>query len=61
MLQPNAIGITRETLVKIEGGRQYIKLNQSRAMIFPIEIQYECLLDIKSNNKRSVFFERTTC
>lgn len=45
MLQLNDVDITRETLVKIEGGRQHIKLDQLRAMKFALEIQYDCLLD----------------
>lgn len=41
MLQLNDVDITRETLVKIEGGRQHIKLNQLIAMKNELEVEYD--------------------
>ena len=39
------IDITRETLVKIEGGRQHIKLSQLRGIRKVLEVSYEELLN----------------
>ena len=36
--------LTRETLVKIEGGRQHIKLTQLRAIKEALKVSYEELL-----------------
>ncbi|MFS1069428.1 MULTISPECIES: transcriptional regulator [Enterococcus] len=43
-LQLRKIAITRETLVKIEGGRQHIKLDQLRAIRDILQVPYEDLL-----------------
>lgn len=43
-LQLRKIAITRETLVKIEGGRQHIKLDQLRAIRVILQVPYEDLL-----------------
>ncbi|HBI2116749.1 helix-turn-helix transcriptional regulator [Enterococcus faecium] len=43
-LQLSKIAITRETLVKIEGGRQHIKLDQLRAIRDILQVRYEDLL-----------------
>lgn len=43
-LQLHKIAITRETLVKIEGGRQHIKLDQLRAIRDILQVSYEDLL-----------------
>ncbi len=43
-LQLRKIAITRETLVKIEGGRQHIKLDQLRAIRDILKVPYEDLL-----------------
>ena len=43
-LQLNKIAMTRETLVKIEGGRQHIKLDQLRAIRDILQVSYEDLL-----------------
>lgn len=43
-LQLSKIAMTRETLVKIEGGRQHIKLNQLRAIKKVLQVSYEELL-----------------
>ncbi|MDB7100132.1 helix-turn-helix domain-containing protein [Enterococcus mundtii] len=43
-LQLRKIAITRETLVKIEGGRQHIKLDQLRAIRDVLQVSYEDLL-----------------
>lgn len=45
MLQLNDVDITRETLVKIEGGRQHIKLEQLRGIKTVLQFDYEELLD----------------
>lgn len=45
MLQLNDVDITRETLVKIEGGRQHIKLEQLRGFKTILQLDYEELLD----------------
>ena len=45
-LQLSKIAMTRETLVKIEGGRQHIKLDQLRA----IRIFYRYLMKICFND-----------
>lgn len=44
-LQLMQISITRETLVKIEGGRQHIKLVQLRGIRDVLGVSYEDLLD----------------
>lgn len=44
-LQLKNIDITRETLVKIEGGRQHIKLSQLRGIRKVLEVSYEELLN----------------
>ena len=44
-LQLKNIDITRETLVKIEGGRQHIKLSQLRGIRNVLEVSYEELLN----------------
>lgn len=44
-LQLKNIEITRETLVKIEGGRQHIKLSQLRGIRKVLEVSYEELLN----------------
>ncbi|HFC9255302.1 TPA: helix-turn-helix domain-containing protein, partial [Enterococcus faecium] len=43
-LQLRKIAITRETLVKIESGRQHIKLDQLRAIRDVLQVSYEDLL-----------------
>jgi len=43
-LQLRKIAITREVLVKIEGGRQHIKLDQLRAVKDILQVSYEELL-----------------
>lgn len=43
-LQLSKIAITRETLVKIEGSRQYIKLDQLKAIKDILQVSYEDLL-----------------
>lgn len=43
-LQLSKIAMTRETLVKIEGGRQHIKLEQLRAIRDILQVSYEDLL-----------------
>lgn len=43
-LQLRKISITRETLVKIEGGRQYIKLIQLKAIRDILQVSYDELL-----------------
>lgn len=43
-LQLRKIAMTRETLVKIEGGRQHIKLDQLRAVRDILQVSYEDLL-----------------
>lgn len=43
-LQLSKIAMTRETLVKIEGGRQHIKLDQLRAIRDILQVSYEDLL-----------------
>lgn len=44
-LQLCHIDITRETLVKIEGGRQHIKLSQLRGIRNELGVSYEDILD----------------
>lgn len=44
-LQLKSIDITRESLVKIEGGRQHIKLSQLRGIRNVLEVSYEELLN----------------
>lgn len=41
--------ITRETLVKIEAGRQHIKLTQLNAIKQTLNVDYEALLADQSN------------
>lgn len=48
-LQLNNTDITRETLVKIEAGRQHIKLNQLNAIKHTLDVNYEVLLTDQSN------------
>nr|WP_156247632.1 helix-turn-helix transcriptional regulator [Enterococcus gallinarum] len=43
-LQLSKIAMTRETLVKIEGGRQHIKLDQLKAIKDILQVSYEDLL-----------------
>lgn len=43
-LQLSKIAMTRETLVKIESGRQHIKLDQLRAIRYILQVSYEDLL-----------------
>ena len=44
-LQLRQVPITRETLVKIEGGRQHIKLTQLRGIRDVLGVSYEDILD----------------
>ena len=44
-LQLRNIDITRETLVKIEGGRQHIKLNQLKGIKDTLQTSYKELLE----------------
>jgi transcriptional regulator with XRE-family HTH domain len=44
-LQLKNIDITRETLVKIEGGRQHIKLNQLKGIKEVLQTSYKELLE----------------
>lgn len=44
-LQLKNIDITRETLVKIEGGRQYVKLNQLKGIKDTLQTSYKELLE----------------
>lgn len=44
MLQLNNVDITRETLVKIEGGRQHVKLEQLKSIRIILNVRYEDLL-----------------
>ncbi len=43
-LQLKKIAITRETLVKVEGSRQHIKLDKLRAIRDDLQVSYEDLL-----------------
>lgn len=43
-LQLKNTDITRETLVKLEAGRQHIKLNQLNAIKHTLDVNYEALL-----------------
>lgn len=45
VLQLNDVEITRETLVKIEGGRQHIKLEQLRGIKVTLKLDYKMLLN----------------
>lgn len=45
MLQLNDVDITRETLVKIESGRQHIKLEQLKGIKNILHLDYEALLN----------------
>ncbi len=45
MLQLKDVEITRETLVKIESGKQHIKLEQLRVIKVFFDVRYEELLD----------------
>ena len=45
LLQLNGINITREALVKIEGGRQHIQLSQLRGIRDALHTTYDALLD----------------
>ena len=44
-LQLRQVPITRETLVKIEGGRQHIKLAQLRGIRDVLGVSYEDIMD----------------
>jgi transcriptional regulator with XRE-family HTH domain len=44
MLQLKNINLTRETLVKIEGGRQHIKISQLNAIKECLDVSYDELL-----------------
>ena len=44
-LQIYQVAITRESLVKIEGGRQHIKLSQLRGIRDVLGVTYEDILD----------------
>lgn len=44
-LQLYRVAITREALVKIEGGRQHIKLSQLRGIKYVLGVSYEDILD----------------
>lgn len=44
MVQLNNVNLTRETLVKIESGRQHIKISQLNAIKECLKISYEDLL-----------------
>lgn len=44
-LQLNGVGITRETLVKIERGIQHIKLSQLRGICEILHVTYDDILD----------------
>lgn len=48
-LQLANIAITRETLVKIESGRQHIKLSQLNGIKRILEVEYDGLLTDESN------------
>lgn len=50
MLQLNDVDITRETLVKIESGRQHIKLNQLSEIKDFFQVSYEVLLDDRNQS-----------
>ena len=45
MLQLDNVEITRETLVKIEGGRQHIKLEQLKKINEILKVDYKDLID----------------
>ena len=47
-LQIYQVAITRESLVKIEGGRQHIKLSQLRGIRNVLGVTYEDILDPES-------------
>jgi len=44
MVQLNNVNLTRETLVKIESGRQHIKISQLNAIKECLKVSYEDLL-----------------
>lgn len=44
MVQLNNVNLTRETLVKIESGRQHIKISQLNAIKDCLKVSYEELL-----------------
>lgn len=44
LLQLNNVEITRETLVKIESGKQHIKLEQLRKIKLTLKVEYDELL-----------------
>ena len=48
-LQVYHVAITRETLVKLEGGRQHIKLSQLRGLKKVLGVSYEDILDEKQD------------
>ena len=52
-LQVYQVAITREALVKIEGGRQHIKLSQLRGLKKVLGVSYEDILDEKRESKKS--------
>jgi transcriptional regulator with XRE-family HTH domain len=45
MVQLNNVNLTRETLVKIESGRQHIKISQLNAIKECLNVSYEELLE----------------
>ena len=49
MLQLHSVEISRETLVKIEGGRQHIKLSQLRGLKELLDVSYEIILEEEKN------------
>lgn len=58
MLQLNDVDITRETLVKIESGRQHIKLSQLIAVKDELKIDYADLFySLQDFDKGSVYGE----
>lgn len=48
MLQLNDVDITRETLVKIEGGRQHVKLEQLQKIKSTFNVEYDEILEKNS-------------
>ncbi|MEB5735237.1 hypothetical protein MXE70_09865 [Enterococcus hirae] len=44
-LQLMNVDITRETLVKIESGRQYVKLEQLKGIKTYLKVRYDLLLE----------------
>lgn len=52
-MQLKDIEISRETLVKIEGGHQHIKLDQLRSIKSLLQVNYDELLDSHSKGDRT--------